>query len=281
MTRPADPSATTRDFTVETTDGARLAVSILQPRAGRGAPMVVLSHGWAAGRRVWADVADHLRDAGHPVLVYDQRGHGASTLGREPISIKRLAADLAAVLSHVDASSAIVVGHSGGGFAAMAYAASHPEANARVRGLVLLATAAHDQETPDGEVRMMGSRLFSWALARPWIGRRMLAQTMGKSPDRNALELHRQMFAATPAQVRADCFRSSRGMDLREGLRSVTIPAIVLAGTVDKVVAPALGQAIADAMPRAKFEWLPGLGHMLPLEAPDRVAHAVRAVSAG
>jgi pimeloyl-ACP methyl ester carboxylesterase len=271
----SSPTGTTEHI-LRTNDGARLATTILAPPADSVGSTVVLSHGWAAGRTVWSAVTDRLLAEGHSVVLYDQRGHGASTLGREPISIPRLGADLATVLAYLDARDVVVAGHSGGGFAAMAYATTDPHGAAmRLRGLALLATAAHRQDTSAGEVRMMGSALFSWALSRPRLGRRLLRHTLGQRADAAALEVYRAMFATTPARVRADCFRSSHGMDLRPGLRSVTVPAVVLAGEADRVTAPELGQAIAAAMPHARFEQLPNVGHMLPLEAPERVAHVI------
>ncbi|MDG4861431.1 alpha/beta fold hydrolase, partial [Streptomyces sp. T-3] len=224
-TAPARPVAA--ETTALTDDGARLAVTVLPPLGTASGTTVVLAHGWAAARRVWGTVADRLIREGHRVVLYDQRGHGASTLGREPFGIDRLGADLGSVLDHVDAPDAIVVGHSGGGFGALSYVATGTRSLA---GLVLLGTAAHDQDTPDSEVKMMGSALFSRALRRPALGRKLLGQTMGKRVDPRALEVNRQMFAATSPQLRADAFRSSRGMDLREPLAAVRIPAVVLAG---------------------------------------------------
>ncbi|MDX3850038.1 alpha/beta hydrolase [Streptomyces sp. AK02-01A] len=265
------------ETTVRTDDGAALAVTVLAPLcAGAGSgTTVVLAHGWAAGRRVWSTVTDRLIRSGHRVVLYDQRGHGASSLGKEPIAVRRFGEDLAAVLGETGSRDAVLVGHSGGGFAAMAYATADPAAARRLRGLVLLGTAAHDQETPDSEVRMMGSALFSRALRRPALGRRLLGQTMGKKADPYALEVNRQMFAALSPRVRADCFRSSRGMDLRAGLAAVRVPAVVLAGEHDRVVGPELGRAVADALPDARFDLLPGAGHMLPLERPAEIVRAV------
>ena len=265
-------SVASEDFTVRTDDGAELAVTV----RGSGGTTIVLSHGWAGGRRVWDAVSEHLLAAGHTVVSYDQRGHGASKLGRTPIGITRCGADLGAVLDRVDARDAVIAGHSGGGFSAMAYAVADPaQANFRLRGLVLLGTAAHDQDTSDGEVRTMGSPVFSWALSRAPLGRLMLRKTMGVHPDQAALELHRQLFAATPAKVRADYFRCSRGMDLRPALADVKVPTVVLAGEVDTVIAPELGEAVAAALPNAVFERLPEIGHMVPIEAPARVADVI------
>jgi pimeloyl-ACP methyl ester carboxylesterase len=267
--------------TVRTSDGATLAVSVFGPPAGEGAGTVVLAHGWAAGRKAWWGVAGRLAGLGHTVYAYDQRGHGDSTLGAEPVGIERLGDDLATVLTAVDARDAVVAGHSGGGFAALAYAVNHAEdAAKRLRGLALLATAAHDQETPDSEVRLMGNPVFSWAVSRGPLGRRMLRQTMGPNPEPSALETNRRLFAATPRQVRADFFRSSRGMDLRAGLASVEVPAVVLAGSSDTVIKPELGQVVADSLPNARYEQLADKGHMLPLEAPDVVAKAIADLSA-
>ncbi|WP_081236248.1 alpha/beta fold hydrolase [Streptomyces viridosporus] len=279
MTATAARTAT--ETQVRTDDGALLAVSVLPALGEPTGGTVVLAHGWAATRRVWGTVADRLIRAGHRVVLYDQRGHGASTEGREPFGVERLGADLGAVLERVEAPDAVVVGHSGGGFAALAHAAADAGRSGLLEGLVLLGTAAHDQDTPDSEVRMMGSGLFQWALSRPALGRRLLGQTTGRRADARLREVNRQMFAATPPRVRAAAFACTRGMDLRAGLASVTAPAVVLAGEQDRVVAPRLGRAVAEALPRARFEQLPGVGHMLPLEAPDAVVAAVAEVARG
>ncbi|MGW7097813.1 alpha/beta fold hydrolase [Streptomyces sp. NPDC054838] len=265
----------TREVTVRTDDGAELAVTVLAPLAGTPAAVdVVLVHGWAHSRRAWGTSADRLIRAGHRVVLYDQRGHGGSTLGRTPVSVERLGADLAVVLDATDARTAVLAGHSGGGFAALSYAAGAAAAG-RLHGLVLLGTAAHGQDTPDGEVKMMGSGPFSWALRRPPLGRKLLSSTMAKTVDPALLDVNRQLFAATHPRIRADFFRCTRGWDLRPALAGVTTAAVVLHGEADKVIDPALARTLADTLPDARFEAVPGAGHMLPLERPDLVVSAV------
>lgn len=273
------PPALRTERTVRTDDGAELAVSVLEG-AIPGAVTLVLAHGWGSGRPMWGDVVPALRDAGHTVVLYDQRGHGGSTMGAEGITIPRLGEDFAAVLAALDVRDAVAVGHSGGGFGVLSYVAEQTKAAvSRLRGLVLLATAAHDQDTPDGEVRMMGNPVFHWALNRGPLGRRMLRHTLGERPTPRAEEINRRMFAETPRKVRSDCFASSRGMDLRAGLAAVPLPAVVLAGEADKVIDPRLGADVAAALPDARYERVPGAGHMLPLETPDLVIRTVLAAA--
>jgi pimeloyl-ACP methyl ester carboxylesterase len=279
---PAGPAGVTlpggaEEQLIHADDGATLAATVLRPGpADTARPVAVLVHGWGADRRAWGPVARRLVDTGHTVVAYDQRGHGSSTLGREPIAVDRLGRDLAAVLDQLEVTGAIVAGHSGGGFAAMAYAAADPRAAShRLRGLALVATAAHNQDTSGFEGWLMGRRFLSWVASRRHAGLVPLRQTLGEAPGFAALDATRHLFATTPARVRGECFRCSRGMDLRAALTGVEVPAVVLHGEKDTVVAPEDGRAVAEALPNARYELLPGAGHMLPLEAPDRVAGAV------
>src|SRR6266545_6718296 len=123
-------------FKVERPDGAVLDGVVV----GSG-PTVVLSHCWTGTRTTWEPVAARLVARGLRVVLYDQRGHGASTPGPEVPTVERLGEDLGAVLEAIDARDAVVVGHSMGGMAVQALAVSRPDVIAgRVRALVLAGT---------------------------------------------------------------------------------------------------------------------------------------------
>ena len=68
--------------TITTNDGAELAAFVAGPADG---PVVVLPHCWMGGMAMWGAVARRLVASGHRVALYDQRGHGESTLGSDPI----------------------------------------------------------------------------------------------------------------------------------------------------------------------------------------------------
>jgi pimeloyl-ACP methyl ester carboxylesterase len=64
-------------------------------------------------------------------------------------------------------------------------------------------------------------------------------------------------------------------MDFRAGLASVAVPTTVVIGSRDVLTPPRLGRALAAAIPGARLVELPGAGHMLPYEEPDRLAEII------
>ncbi|MDJ0382242.1 alpha/beta hydrolase [Streptomyces sp. G-G2] len=93
------------------------------------------------------------------------------------------------------------------------------------------------------------------------------------------MDVNRQLFAATAPHVRAEFLRCTRGWDPRAALTSVTVPAVAPHGEGDKVIASALSRTLADTLPGARFEPVPGAGHMLPLERPLLAVAAVAELS--
>lgn len=276
------------DRTVRTDDGAELAVRIVTPESRargparlvrRRAPTILLAHCWACSRRTWAPVARRLADDGHRVVLFDHRGHGESTTGSDKPTASRLGDDLAAIVVDLGLRKAVVAGHSMGGFATMAFACDHPDLlRDRVRGLVLVATAAHGVGLGALDPlagRVLGSGPLGWAMQRPRLGLLMVRGTVGRRPVLTHLAATRDMFLATDAAVRTGCYASFREMDHREGLAKVDVPTVVLVGTRDAITPPRLARAIVDAIPDARLETIEGAGHMLPLEDPDRVADVI------
>ena len=267
------------DLVVATDDGAALAVTVAGP-AETGRPPIVLPHCWTGSRAVWVPVARRLVAAGHRVVLYDQRGHGASGVGRQPLSVDRLGDDLAAVLDHLDVRDAVLAGHSMGGMTVMAFACRHPErVRARVRGLALVATAAHGLSAR-GRARFW--RIVLWRdlvvrlMARPPLGRAFVRGTFGADPRRAHVEATRALFVATPSDVRRACVEAMGEMDLRTALRAVDVPTVVVLGRRDTLIVNRLTRAIAEHIAEAAVVELPGAGHMLPFERPDEVVAAIR-----
>jgi len=265
--------------TVVTDDGAELSVLV----AGEG-PMVVLPHCWMGSRRVWAPVAHRLVRAGRTVVLYDQRGHGRSTVGRDGFTIPRLGADLKAVLEHVDARGAVLGGHSMGGMTIQSLATHHLDVLAdRASAIVLVSTACGGLSQGRRDRRLakaIGSAAVARSMAGP-MGHALLRGTVGTTVRRSHLLLTRDLLLETTPEARSGFLTAMQAMDLREGIAAIGIPTTVLVGTRDTLTPPARASELVDAIPGAKLVTLDGFGHMLPLEAPDEVADALLAATAG
>jgi pimeloyl-ACP methyl ester carboxylesterase len=260
---------------VPTADGADLALWDV----GEG-PTVVLPHCWGCSHAIWIPVARRLVESGNRVVLYDQRGHGASSRGTAQLSIETLGNDLAAVLAARDVEDAVLAGHSMGGMTIMSLATFRPEVlAARARAIVLVATAAADLGSGPARAEWLAANLIaspavSVALRSP-AGHRFVRGVFGEDPVRAQMDLTRTLFADTTPHVRAGFLSSMTSMNLLEGIATIGIPTTVLVGSRDRLTASARAEQMVRAIPGARLVTLPGRGHMLPLEDPDAVTEEI------
>ena len=133
------------------------------PEPGR--PVVLMVHGMTSGHPNYRGVARELCSItnGICVLAPDLRGRGRSAHLPAPYGMATHIADLVAVLDHVGADRAVVVGHSMGCHIAARFAVDHPERAAAVllldSGLPLASEGPASDDQDEGEVRGLLYRL--------------------------------------------------------------------------------------------------------------------------
>lgn len=113
--------------------GGTLRVGVWEPRDAADAPTLLAVHGVTASHRCWLDLVDAL--PGWRVIAPDLRGRGRSRDLPPPFGMSRHADDIAAALDHLEVRSAVTVGHSMGGFVAMAVHHRHRD---RVSSLIMV-----------------------------------------------------------------------------------------------------------------------------------------------
>jgi non-heme chloroperoxidase len=263
---------------VRTPDGAQLAVWDLGGD-DPAAPAVVLPHCWVGSHEVWLPVARRLREQGFRVVLYDQRGHGASTKGTAPLTIETLAHDLAVVLETTDVRDVVLAGHSMGGMTIMSLATHRPEVlKERTKATVLVSTAA----TSLGDRSARGARAASAVLASPVVtwamqsknGHVFVRSAFGENPDRSHMDLTRELVRCH-GTVRGDFLLSISTMDLRDGAPTMQVPTTVMVGTRDALTLPKKADQIVATVSGARLVTLQNRGHMLPLEDPDAVTDEI------
>ncbi|MDQ0991411.1 alpha/beta fold hydrolase [Streptomyces sp. V3I7] len=282
---PYAPPAPARELTAVSADGARLHVEVHGPE---NAPTVVLAHGWTCSTAFWAA---QIRDlaADHRVVAYDQRGHGRSPAS-PACTTEALADDLEAVLAHTlePGQKAVIAGHSMGGMTVMA-AAARPRFREHAAAVLLCSTGSSRLVAESTVVPIRAGRLRTWLTTHvlgsraplgpvtPLAKRILKYATMGAGSAPHMVEACARIVHACPRRVRHAWSQVLAQLDLDHGVRELTVPTAVVAGTGDRLTPPVHARALAAALPQCVGTTeLPGLGHMTPVEAPELVTARIR-----
>lgn len=128
----------------------------------RGAPVVLLCHGFPELAYSWRHQIPALADAGYHVLAPDQRGYGGSSRpdAIEAYDIHQLTADLAGLLDDVGAERAVWVGHDWGAAVVWNAPLLHPERVAGVAALSVPVTPRPKAAPTQAWRRMFGDNFF-------------------------------------------------------------------------------------------------------------------------
>jgi pimeloyl-ACP methyl ester carboxylesterase len=177
------------------------------------------------------------------------------------------------LLDSLGVGEAVLVGHSMGGQIAAEFALAHPE---RVRALALIDASGFGVRVPTvlavARWPIVGALVA--ALRGRWLTGRVLKSTYA-DPSRVTREDVEQYYApvAEPDFGRAArrALRQYRFDALPGRLGALRVPTLVLWGARDRWIPAATGRRLAAELERAAFIQVPGAGHALPEEAPERV----------
>ncbi len=226
-------------------------------------PPIVFLHGAGGNALLWGRVLQHL--PGRAAVALDLPGHGRST-GPGSTTIAGYRRTVLAAADALGLQALIVAGHSMGGAIALDMALEAPE---RVRALVLMSVTARLYVAP----ALLEQLVQDPAKARQWI----VETGYGPETLAQARALGAKQLAAVRPEVLHGDFVACSVFDARTRLSEVRAPALVLCGAEDRLTPPKYVAALQEGLPKARLELIPAAGHMLPLECPERVAHAILA----
>lgn len=232
-----------------------------------GAPWVTMSNSLATTHRMWdAQMAAFTQR--YRVLRYDKRGHGDSPAPPGPYTIEGLAGDLLALLDELGVEGPVLwAGVSIGGMTGQWLAVNAPE---RIERLAVCCTGAHLPPADMWADRAATARGEGMAtLTEAAMGRWFTEEFLERRPDVD--ERFRADLLSTPPEGYASCCEAIGAFDLRDKLDSIRAPTLVIAGEEDPATPPELGREIADGVPGARFELLPGVRHLASAERPEDV----------
>jgi len=244
---------------------ARIDVEI----TGNGDDTVVLIHGFPLSREIWNAQVRALSGRVR-VVAMDLRGMGASSVTDGPYLMESLAGDVAAVLDALAVERASLVGHSLGGYVALAFARMYVE---RLDRLALVCSritadeperAAHRFElADDAELRGSSERIIT----------EMLEGTLGATTRRQRPQIVESFRKIAEKNDPRGLAAMLRGMALRDSAQDIagdlTMPVLVVAGTEDPGIQAAEAALTAAAFRSGSLAMLEGSGHVPMLEQPD------------
>lgn len=239
---------------------------------GSGANTVVLLAGFPLAREIWEETAQSIA-ATHRVLRPDLRGMGASSVVDGPYLMESLAGDVAAVLDAAGTESATIVGHSAGGYVALAFARMYAERVDRL-ALVCSRLAADSPDLARSREALAltlerDGRID--AVVDSYVPRLLSRVTMQRRP-----EIAQRVRAIAERTDPRGAAALLRGMAMRGGSEDIApdlrMPVLVIAGAEDTIVPLDEARGMAAAFPNAALAIAERSGHLPMLEEPDVTA---------
>jgi pimeloyl-ACP methyl ester carboxylesterase len=269
---------------VSLTDGTTLSVTEI----GRGEP-VVFVHGLPGSASDWSVVAEHLAPFGYRTIAYDRAGYGFSSRPLEVsdrYTLTSNAHDLAGLLDTLGIDRATLVGWSYGGGIVQTLALESPQ---RVSHLVLVASVG-PLVVPDPEGEPLASRLvhspvalplFDWVRSVPPLTRSLTQEALARAfSDSAAIPLgyegRTQALLSLPGALRSYVLEEQRFDPRALRPEAITTPTLVLQGSDDLLVKPAVAEDLAKRVPNARLVMLPIGSHMLPITDPDEIVRRIQ-----
>jgi 3-oxoadipate enol-lactonase len=245
-------------------NGIRLAYE----RRGNGASLVLL-HGYPLDHHLWDEVLPLLEDT-FDVIVPDLRGFGESTTVDSPYTMDDYASDIAGLLDHLGIQKTAIVGHSMGGYVALAFARLFPE---RVSSLGLVSS----QVLADPPDRKEGRYKSAADVAENGIASVVATMTPKFTADENLqsfarISLERQQAAGYIGALRAMAER----MDSTPLLSSLKVPVVIVHGESDALIPVDRAREVKTALPAAHLVEISRVGHMPMMEAKEKTAQALK-----
>jgi non-heme chloroperoxidase len=250
---------------------------------GAGQP-VVLIHGYPLSGRAWDKQVPALLDAGHRVITYDRRGFGQSSQPTIGYDYDTFAADLAALLEHLDLREAVLVGHSMGTGEVTRYLGRY--GSARVAKGVLVSPIPpyllQAGDNPDGVPHSLFGGFAQAAKADTPAWMKGFLDTFYNIDTLRGTLVSDQAFqtswnlAVTASATAAVACIGTWTTDFRDDLPKIDVPMLVIQGNTDQVLPlDKTGKRLPGLIKDMQLVVVEGGPHAIPWTHADQVNTAL------
>lgn len=242
-------------------------IQLVYDDAGMG-HAIVLIHGYPFNRSLWTEQVEALSSR-YRVVTPDLRGFGESDSSEGPVTMNRMAQDVAQLMDHLRIQQAVIAGLSMGGYVALAFIKQSPS---RVKALVLADTRA---QADTEEVKQTRLQQAEKALSEGMAGiadamlpKLLTPETVSKRPE--VVKRVRDMMLKTKPQGAASALLGmAEREDQREFISTVAVPTMILVGREDAITPVADSEKMQSKIAPSHLVVLDNAGHVSNLEQPE------------
>jgi non-heme chloroperoxidase len=211
----------------------------------KDAPVIWFHHGWPLSADDWDNQMMFFLLKGYRVIAHDRRGHGRSTQTDTGNEMDTYAADVAALVEHLDVKGAVHVGHStGGGEVAHYVARAKP---GRVSKAVLIGAVppimVKSDKNPGGlpievfdgfreQTAFNRAQFYIDVPAGPFYG----YNRPGAKVSQGVIDNWWRQGMAGGIKAHYDCIKAFSETDFTEDLKKIDVPVFVMHGDDDQIV---------------------------------------------
>jgi 3-oxoadipate enol-lactonase len=238
--------------------------------AGQG-PAIILFHSLLADSTSWDLIIPELL-ATHQVFKLNLPGFEESDFVGG--SLNAIADQIAGVLESLDLTNPIFMGNGYGGFVALNTALRHPNIPSK---LVLADCGACFTEPGRAAFRGMSENAKNKGLtAIADVAMRRLFAPSYQEAHPELIAQRRERFLQIKLETFHGACEALSTMDLRDQVKTLNIPSLVIVGEFDEATPPAMSHELADLLPNAKLNVLQGLAHVPQLQDPQAFLAAIQ-----
>jgi non-heme chloroperoxidase len=239
-----------------------------------GVPMVLL-HGYSDSSRSFELLLPHLPDSIHASAL-TQRGHGDAGKPVGGYRPEDYAADVAAFLDAKGVEAALIVGHSGGSYAAQRFALDHAD---RTLGVVLIGSFHAFHDNPGVRELQEAVAHLTDPVDREFV-REFQESCVAQPVPAGFMEGIIEGSSQVPARVWRAYLEDLLAADVPTESGTIAAPTLILWGDQDAFCGRSDQDALLAAIPQARLSIYRGTGHCPHWEQPERAAAEIAAFTA-
>ena len=230
-------------------------------------PPVLMVHGAGMDRTVWSQQTRYLAHHGFAPMAVDLPGHGGS--GGELLStISEMADWVADLIQELDTGPVRLVGHSMGSLISLEVAARHTDA---VERLILMGAAAAMPVHPELLGAAERNEILAPQLMTAWAHGTRAHVAGNPTPGLWMRSGCQALLERAGDGVIHNDLAACNSYEAGDIAARITCPITVIVGSEDKMTPPKATAQLVAGFQEVDLRHLEGVGHMMMIEAPDRI----------